>query len=76
MANNETVEQFISRGGEITKCKTRGIRKHSSCPGLYLPPKKEKKKGVDAQQLLDAATGTQHEAEVIAFLESNGYEVN
>jgi hypothetical protein len=36
----------------------------------------KKKRGVDAQELLDAAVGTKHEADAIAFLESQGYEVN
>lgn len=81
----ETVEEFLARGGKITKCMTYGINKHSSIPkfynakntginkgGLNNTPKAE---GVDPQTLLDAAAGTEDEAAVIAFLESQGYEV-
>ena len=71
---NETYEEFIARGGKVIKCKTKEIRKYSSIPSFYLPPKKAK--GVDPQQLLDAATSTEHEAEVVAFLQSQGYEVS
>lgn len=70
----ETVQEFIARGGKVSKCPTRQVRKFSSIPGMYLP--KKKKPGVDAQTLLDAAVGTEQEAEAIAFLESQGYEVN
>ena len=69
----ETIQEFIARGGKVEKCPTREIRKFSSTPSLYLP---KKKPSVDAQTLLDAAVGTEHEAEAIAFLESQGYEVN
>lgn len=76
MSKIETVEEFLARGGEVTKCPTRQIRKFSSCPALYLPKKAVKKPGIDAQQLLDAAVGTEHEADAVAFLESQGYEVS
>jgi len=72
----ETVQEFMARGGKVKKCPTRQIRKFSSCPSMYLPKKTDKKPGIDAQSLLDAAVGTEHEAEAIAFLESQGYEVN
>lgn len=72
----ETVQEFINRGGKVNKCPTRQVRKFSSCPSLYLPKKATKKLGIDAQALLDAAVDTEHEAEAIAFLESQGYEVN
>lgn len=75
MPKTETIEQFIARGGQVQVCETRGIRKYSSFPGTQLP-KKVEKKGVDAQELLDAAVGTDLEADTIAFLESQGYEVN
>lgn len=67
----ESVEEYLARGGHITKCKTYGARKYSS-----IPQPKKKVVGVDAQALLDNAVGTEHEAEVIQFLESQGYEVN
>ena len=77
MSNIETVEEFIARGGKVAKCKTLGWRKHSSIPWTYKGQSAPRKKhGVDAQELLDAATGTEHEADAIAFLESQGYEVN
>lgn len=85
MSKVETVEEFLARGGKITQCRTYGYKKHSSIPGLVDNTGKvgkdgrvcgpKKPKGVDAQQLLDAAVGTEHEEEVIAFLESQGYEV-
>lgn len=82
MSNVETVEQFLARGGKITKCRTYGYRKHSSIPSATDNTGKVgkggrivKQKGVDAQQLLDAAIGTEHEEAAIAFLESQGYEV-
>lgn len=77
MSKTETVEQFMARGGKITKCKTYGVRKYSSIPAMYhgQQGQSKKKHGVDAQQLLDAAIGTEYEAEAIAFLESQGYEV-
>lgn len=71
----ETVEEFVARGGKVQQCPTRQIRKYSSCPNMYLP-KKKAKVGIDAQELLDAATGTEHESEAITFLESQGYEVS
>ena len=78
MLKNETVEEFIARGGQVVKCKTYGYRKHSSIPGLYKGQQAttKKKHGVDAQELLDAAIGTEHEAEAITFLESQGFEVS
>lgn len=73
MSKVESVEEFLTRGGAVTICKTRQIRKYSSIPGLHFP--KKKKVSINAQQLLDAAVDTEHEAEAIAFLESQGYEV-
>lgn len=55
----ESVEEFLARGGRIST-----VRK---------PTKKANK--IDAQTLLDAAIGTPQEAEVIAFLASQGIEV-
>lgn len=53
----------VGRGGRVVGAKkTQGVGA-------------KKTQGVDAQQLLDAAVGTKHEEEVIAFLESQGYEV-
>lgn len=75
----ETVEEFVARGGKITKCKTYGIRKFSSIPKFYESQNNgltKKKQGIDAQELLDNALGTKDEQDVIAFLESQGYEVN
>lgn len=81
----EKVEEFLARGGKITQCRTYGYKKHSSTPkavdntgkvgkgGRVVGAKQPK--GVDAQTLLDAAVGTEHEVEVIKFLESQGYEV-
>ena len=70
----ETVQQFLARGGKVEKCPTRQVRKFSSCPALYMP--KKQKTGYSAQEILDAAVGTVHEAEAIAFLETQGYEVS
>jgi NADPH-dependent glutamate synthase beta subunit-like oxidoreductase len=55
----ESVEAFLVRGGKIT--------------GKTTKTKKTTK--IDAQQLLDAAIGTENEAAVIAFLASQGIEV-
>ncbi len=84
MSKNETVEEFLVRGGEITKCKTYGIKKHSSIllwslhhnTGIGKTGTVKRKQGVDAQELLDAAAGTKDESAVVAFLEEQGYEVN
>ena len=75
MFKTETVEDFLARGGKVTKLKTYGIKKYSSCPSFYLPKKKEKA-SINVQELLDAAVGTEHEEETIAFLESQGYEIS
>jgi len=74
MNKKETVQQFIARGGKVVKCKTRGVKKFSSIPQAYKATKKPK--SIDIQALLDAAVGTEHEETAIAFIESQGYEVN
>ena len=65
----ESVEEFLARGGKIQKvAPSASGKKRTSTP-------KKKEKTVDPQALLDAATGTPQEAEVIAFLKSQGFEV-
>ena len=59
----ESVEEFLARGGKVTDVASE---------------KSSKKKGknkIDAQKLLDAAIGTEHEAEVVKFLASQGIDV-
>lgn len=65
----ESVESFLARGGDITV-----VQEGKSA--LKKQAKKKKKKGINAQALLDAAIGTPQEQEVIAFLESQGIEVS
>jgi hypothetical protein len=55
----ESVESFMARGGKIITDFTKKKATHKT----------------DAQALLDAALGTEHEAEVIRFLASQGIEV-
>ena len=55
----ESVEEFMARGGKV-------ITDFS---------KKKVTHKTDAQALLDAALGTEHEAEMIRFLASQGIEV-
>ena len=55
----ETVEEFLARGGRVQ---------------TNLKKTKAKTK-INAQELLDAAIGTDNEAAVIAFLASQGIEV-
>jgi hypothetical protein len=57
----ETVEEFLARGGKINK---------------EVDPVNVKTGKIDAQALLDAAIGSPDEAAVIAFLASQGIEVN
>lgn len=62
----QTVEEFLAAGGSIEKAN--------------LKQKKAKQvkvsgKSIDAQTLLDAAIGTPAEKEVIAFLASQGIDV-
>ena len=83
MLNIETVDEFVARGGVVQRCKTYGIKKHSSIPGWHGHMKSglgkssfsKNKTGISPQALLDAAAGTEHEKETIKFLESQGYEV-
>lgn len=65
-AKRETVEEFLARGGQVTKVSENQSGKKRST---------KNKKGIDAQALLDAAVGTKDEAKVIAFLKSQGIEV-
>jgi hypothetical protein len=62
----QTVEEFLAAGGSIDKVNTKQAKE-----------KKVKMNGntIDAQALLDAAAGTPAEKEVIAFLASQGIEV-
>ena len=66
----ETTQEFLACGGQIEYIapKVSGLRPAPK-------PRKPKSKGIDAQALLDAAVGTPQEAEVIAFLKSQGIEV-
>jgi hypothetical protein len=66
LKNRETVEQFLARGGQIEKVEegVSGKRRRAN-----------KKNKIDAQALLDKAIGTPQEKEVIAFLKSQGIEV-
>ena len=63
-ARVESVEEFLARGGSVKKVDEGASR--------Y---KKSNKNKIDAQKLLDAAIGTEHEAEVIKFLASQGIGV-
>lgn len=56
----ESVEQFLARGGKLQ---------------TNLNKTKVKSNKIDAQKLLDASIGTENEAAVIAFLASQGIEV-
>ena len=62
--NRETTEQFLARGGKIQVINE----------GISSKKQKSTKK-IDAQVLLDAATGTAQEQEVINFLKTQGIEV-
>ena len=64
----ETTEEFLARGGEIQK-----IAEGDSYKRKTRKPRQPK---VNAQQLYDAAVGTPQEAEVVAFLKSQGIEVS
>lgn len=65
-SNNESVEQFLARGGKIQK-----VQSFSD-----VAPKAKVKGGkIDAQALLDAAVAAGQEKEMIAFLKSEGIEV-
>lgn len=59
----ESVEEFLARGGQI-KTLDEGHSKEKKQP-----------KKINAQMLLDAAIGTADEAVVIAFLASQGIDV-
>jgi hypothetical protein len=58
----ETTEQFIARGGKIYSVS--GRQSFGS-----------RSKSIDAQKLLDKVIGTEHEAEVIKLLRSQGIQV-
>jgi len=55
----ESIEEFMARGGKIVTNFSKKKVTHKT----------------DAQALLDAALGTEHEAEMIRFLVSQGIEV-
>lgn len=57
----ESVEEFLARGGKIITTYEKKTKKVSH--------------KTDAQTLLDAAMGTEHEAEMIKFLASQGIDV-
>jgi hypothetical protein len=59
----ESVDEALNRGVKVVKCKE-GLSRYSK-----RTPK------IDAQALLNAAIGTPQEQEVIAFLKSQGIEV-
>jgi hypothetical protein len=61
----ETTEEFLARGGKINKI----------AEGDTYKRKTRKPLPFDAQGFLDKALGTEHEAEAIAWLERNGYDV-
>lgn len=61
----ETTEEFLARGGNITRVAEDDSYKR----------KTRKTNKINAQALLDAAIGTPQEAEVVAFLKSQGVEV-
>jgi hypothetical protein len=62
----ETTEEFLTRGGKVKQI----------AEGSSYKRKTKRKSKVNAQALLDAAEGTPQEAEVIAFLKSQGIEVS
>ena len=61
----ETTEEFLTRGGKITKI----------VKGDSYKRKTRRKTSIDAQALYNAAVGTPQEDEVVAFLKSQGVEV-
>lgn len=67
-AKTESVEDFLARGGNVTK-----LQEGQSA---YKKTRKKKAKGVSAQALYDAAVGTPQEKEVVAYLKSQGIEVS
>lgn len=68
-SNVESVEAFLARGGNI---QTVGVAAPKKGKGKSIKAKDNK---VDAQALLDAAVANGCEAEVVAFLQSQGIEV-
>lgn len=70
----ETVDEFLARGGNVTKVdkKASGKKKIKTKTKTV----KVKNNKIDAQALLDSAMGTPQEAEVVAFLKTQGIEVN
>lgn len=61
----ETIEEFLTRGGKVT----------AITEGDSYKRKTRKTNKINAQTLLNAALNTPQEAEVIAFLKSQGIEV-
>ncbi len=59
----ETTKEFLARGGKIEVYGERESSKRK---------RTRKSRTVDAQALLNAATGTDEEAEVVTFLKSQG----
>ena len=64
----ESAEDFLARGGEITVIK--------EGKSAFKKTRTKKAKGVSAQALYDAAVGTPQEAEVVAYLKTQGIEVS
>ena len=62
----QTVEEFLAAGGQVEKVSLKAERTKKA---------KVNGKSIDAQALLDAAMGTPAEQEVIAFLASQGIDV-
>lgn len=65
MNNLETTEEFLARGGEIKQI----------VKGDSYKRKTRRKTSIDVKAMLDAAVGTPQEAEVVAFLKTQGVEV-
>ena len=63
----ETLDKWLAKdGNSITKIKSKGQQRFAAAP---------KPTGINPQDLLDAAAGTEDEPAVIAFLEGQGYDV-
>jgi hypothetical protein len=56
----ESSDSFLARGGKVEVIGSKSVAKS---------------KKIDAQKLLDKVVGTKHEKEVIAFLRSQGIQV-
>ena len=63
----ETTEEFLARGGKIKQIAEGDSYKRKT--------RTKRTPKINAQQLYNAAVGTPQEAEVIAFLNSQGIEV-